>query len=100
MACSYSTYIVVYAISSPLLGRYIDRVSNVNAGDMHSAIYIVGGVHFTILPGIMLIATFIPKGAFSLGPKSLYGETLQSDSRDELAGEVPVKGDKRAVNGL
>src|ERR1700761_5544523 len=48
MAFLYSTYIVTYAICSPLLGRYIDSVSastgGADGGDIHRAIRNVGGV--------------------------------------------------------
>jgi MFS family permease len=52
MAFLYSTYIVLYAIASPLLGRYLDRVyaetgGSKNGGDIHSALVNISGVHFS-----------------------------------------------------
>lgn len=101
MSFLYCTYIVIYAVGGTLLGKYVDAVSNrpenhntdtftpmpgfpsgyVNVRD---AIYNVAGIQFTILAVIMLVATFIPKGSFAWNPSSLYGETLQSDSVDDL----------------
>ena len=62
MSFLYCTYIVLYALLNPLLGRYVDRVYN-NSGetDIHPAIYNVAGVQFTVLCVIMLLATLIPK---------------------------------------
>ncbi|KAK9357133.1 hypothetical protein V1504DRAFT_465609 [Lipomyces starkeyi] len=90
MAFLYSTYIVIYAITSPLLGRYIDMVYNRtgganNGGHIQEAIQNVGGVQFTILFVVIMTATFIPRGAFSLNPKMLFNEKLDED----LDSEVP-----------
>ncbi|KAK9320387.1 hypothetical protein V1517DRAFT_210292 [Lipomyces orientalis] len=84
MAFLYSTYIVIYAITSPLLGRYIDSVYKKtggadNGGDIHEAIQNVGGVQFTIIFVIIVTATFVPQGAFSLNPKMLSNEKLDTD---------------------
>jgi MFS family permease len=88
MAFLYSTYIVVYAIMSPMMGRYIDRVSAANNSDIHSGIFNVGGVQFTILMGIVLFASFIPKGAFAFNPKMLNDENLESKSEENLVDEA------------
>ncbi|KAK9372296.1 uncharacterized protein V1513DRAFT_452809 [Lipomyces chichibuensis] len=84
MAFLYSTYIVIYAITSPLLGRYIDSVyKNTggagNGGNIHEAIQNVGGVQFTIIFVVIMTSTFIPQGAFSLNPKMLSNEKLDKD---------------------
>jgi len=55
MAFLYSTYIVLYAIASPLLGRYIDRVyaetgGSANGGNIHGALVNISGVHFSESP--------------------------------------------------
>ncbi|KAF1811947.1 hypothetical protein P152DRAFT_38893 [Eremomyces bilateralis CBS 781.70] len=71
MAFLYSFYIVTYAICSPLLGKYIDSVSNKNNGDIHQAVRMVGGVHFTVACVLVLCSTFVPKGALSLNPPLL-----------------------------
>jgi MFS family permease len=101
MAFLYSTYIVTYAISSPLLGKYIDNVSSKNKGDIHDAIFNIAGVQFTVLAITILLATFIPQGAFSLNPRSLYGETLQHDeSKDKLVSEDHVAMKYEAETGI
>jgi MFS family permease len=83
MAFLYSTYIVIYAITSPLLGRYIDRVYNrtggSDGGDIHEAIRMVGGIHFTVLFVVIFTSTFIPRGALSFNPKLLNDEDLAKD---------------------
>ncbi|KIX09097.1 uncharacterized protein Z518_00175 [Rhinocladiella mackenziei CBS 650.93] len=84
MAFLHSTYIVIYAICSPLLGRYIDRVyadtgGSDNGGDIHRAIRNVGGVQFTIIMAVVLSATFVPRGALSINPKMLNDEVLDKD---------------------
>ncbi|KAK9357180.1 hypothetical protein V1504DRAFT_482263 [Lipomyces starkeyi] len=83
MAFLYSTYIVIYAILSPILGRYIDSVYNAtggpDGGSINGAILNVGGVQFSIIAVIIMSASFIPRGAFSLNPKMLFNEKLDSD---------------------
>lgn len=87
MAFLYSTYIVTYAIASPLLGRYLDRVYNQtggsNGGDIHTAIRNTAGVQFTIMMGVVLSSTFIPRGALSLNPSMLSDEALDNDLEDD-----------------
>ncbi|OBT40397.1 hypothetical protein VE00_10080 [Pseudogymnoascus sp. WSF 3629] len=54
IAFLYSTYIITYSIASPVLGSYVDRVSAANHGDVHCAVFHVGGgaVHgYRILKG-------------------------------------------------
>jgi hypothetical protein len=80
MSFLYCTYIVTYAIASTFLGQYVDAVGNRpenrNTGtppnypsfpndyvNVRPAIYNVVGVQFTVLAVIMLLATFIPRGA-------------------------------------
>ncbi|EMD00415.1 hypothetical protein BAUCODRAFT_566100 [Baudoinia panamericana UAMH 10762] len=83
MSFLYSTYIVIYAIASPTLGRYVDSVYNrtggSRGGDIHGAIYNVAGVQFTVLTCVVIASTFIPKGAIAFNPPALYGERLDSD---------------------
>ncbi|XP_055331841.1 uncharacterized protein LOC129583865 [Paramacrobiotus metropolitanus] len=87
MAFLYSTYIIIYAIISPLLGTYLDQVyartGGANGGDVHEAIIYVGGVHFTIIAVCVMSATFIPKGSFSLCPTILSDEDLEKEGPDE-----------------
>lgn len=79
MAFLYSTYIVIYAITSPLLGKYIDKVSKRNKGNISEAFKNIAGVQFTIIAILILAATFIPKGALSFNPDTLYGERLDKE---------------------
>lgn len=80
MAFLYSTYITLYAVTSPILGRYIDSVykqtGGADGGDVHSAILNVGGLQFTLISALMMASTFIPSGAFALNPKMLSDETV------------------------
>ncbi|KLJ09222.1 hypothetical protein EMPG_15363 [Blastomyces silverae] len=84
MAFLYTTYIVLYAITSPVLGRYIDHVFNEsggteNGGDIHLAILNIGAVQFTILSVVILAATFVPQGAFAFNPDLLFDEQLDTE---------------------
>ncbi|EAT91225.1 hypothetical protein HBI56_017360 [Parastagonospora nodorum] len=89
MAFLYSTYIVTYAIASVCLGTYIDRVSDRNNDEVQSAIFSVAGVQFTVIFVLVMTATFVPKGAFSLNPKMLSEEDLDTDLEDEDLEYVP-----------
>lgn len=77
MAFLYSTYITIYAIAGPLLGRYIDRVSATNNKDISPAIYNIAGVQFSVLSVVIIMATFIPKGAWKFNPNEISGQSLQ-----------------------
>jgi hypothetical protein len=83
MAFLYSTYIVIYAIASPLLGRYIDsvyaRTGGSNGGDIRGAIQNTAGVQFTLITVIVLCSTFVPRGALAFNPKMLNDEVLDKD---------------------
>ncbi|RPB29429.1 MFS general substrate transporter [Terfezia boudieri ATCC MYA-4762] len=75
MAFLYSTYILIYAILSPVLGGYVDRFLK-NGGTAQDALKNVGGIQFTVICAILLASTFIPAGAFAFNPKLLFGEDL------------------------
>ncbi|KAI5857275.1 hypothetical protein BZA05DRAFT_169902 [Tricharina praecox] len=102
MAFLYSTYIVLYAIASPLLGRYIDHVyaetgGSSDGGDIHGAIKNVAGVHFTIIFAIIMAATFVPKGSLSFNPSMLNNQDLETEVKahlgiDELEGVIEKDG--------
>lgn len=77
MAFLYSTYIIIYAIANPLIGKYIDRVSAANDGDIHSAVRNFAGVQFTVIAVVIMAATFIPHGSLSLNPHMLFNENLE-----------------------
>ncbi|KIW92568.1 uncharacterized protein Z519_06415 [Cladophialophora bantiana CBS 173.52] len=94
--------IVIYAICSPLLGRYIDRVyaekGGPDGGNIHRAIRNVGGVQFTVLMAVVLASTFIPKGALSFNPKILNDEVLDHDiDHDADDGFVDEKKRKASI---
>jgi MFS family permease len=67
MAFLYSSYIILYAILNPLLGKYIDSIYNTNQTIRPALIYTVG-VQITIISIIVAASTFIPKGSFKLNP--------------------------------
>ncbi|KAF1829415.1 hypothetical protein BDW02DRAFT_509979 [Decorospora gaudefroyi] len=89
MAFLYCTYIVTYAIASVSLGTYIDRVSDRNNEQIHGAILNVAGVQFTIIFALVMTSTIVPKGAFSLNPRMLSEEYLDTDLEDEELEYVP-----------
>ncbi|KAL1795834.1 hypothetical protein ACET3X_006058 [Alternaria dauci] len=89
MAFLYSTYIVTYAIASVSLGTYIDRISDRHNDQIHGAILNVAAVQFTIICVLVMTSTFVPKGAFSLNPKMLNEEDLDTDLEDEDLEYVP-----------
>ncbi|KAF8473985.1 major facilitator superfamily domain-containing protein [Kalaharituber pfeilii] len=87
MAFLYSTYIVLYAILQPVLGRYVD--DEIKNGDgAHAALRNVAGVQFSVLCGILLLSTFIPRGALAVNPALLDGEKLEG----EVPGDLEMKG--------
>lgn len=90
MAFLYSTYIVIYAIANPLIGRYIDRVSKENDGDIHSAVRNFAGVQFTVIGIVIMAATFIPHGSLALNPRMLFNENLDGPVEST---ETLVQGD-------
>jgi MFS family permease len=67
MAFLYSSYIIIYAILNPLLGKYIDSVYDKDQTIRPAFIYTVG-VQITIVSIIVAASTFIPKGSFKLNP--------------------------------
>ena len=83
MAFLYSSYIVIYTVTAKLLGDYIDRV--VTRGDsVQDALVHVAGAHFTVLSGIILISTFVPRGAFAFNPQMVDILEQRLNSTDSL----------------
>jgi hypothetical protein len=89
MAFLYSTYIVLNAVFSSVLGSVIDKDFKKNKNILYS-LKTVGGAHFTVACGIIFLSTFIPKGAFAFNPKNIGGTigsaqapTSEGDSEDE-----------------
>ncbi|PPQ82284.1 hypothetical protein CVT25_008434 [Psilocybe cyanescens] len=83
MAFLYSTYIVLNAVFSSVLGKVFDKDFTKNGNIIYS-LKMVGGVHFSVACGIILLSTFIPKGAFAINPKSL-GPVGTPESRNETS---------------
>ncbi|KAJ2921518.1 hypothetical protein H1R20_g15572, partial [Candolleomyces eurysporus] len=84
MAFLYTTYIVLNAFLSVVLGHVIDNDLEANNNIIQS-LKTVGGVHFTVACALVLASTFVPKGAFSFNPKALGrittgGTPVHSDS--------------------
>ncbi|KAH7356981.1 hypothetical protein BKA65DRAFT_580217 [Rhexocercosporidium sp. MPI-PUGE-AT-0058] len=95
MSCLYSTYIVLYAIMSPSLGNYIDGAFK-EKSDVHEAMNYVAGVQFSAIAGVILVATFVPKGSSAFNPKKLNGD-MRADDEDfqeqkEVDSEVDAPG--------
>lgn len=92
MAFLYSFYIVTYAISGTLLGRYLDGVynksgGNSDGGEIRDGLLFTAGVQMTIISVLVLAATFVPRGALAFNPKmisdeSLEGEDVEMEGRD------------------
>jgi hypothetical protein len=96
IAFLYSTYIITYSIASPVLGSYVDRVSAANHGDVHCAVFHVGGVQFTVIACTVMLATFIPRGSFSLNPQILEGEDLEAYRVRDMEERPPQKTEGRS----
>ena len=88
MAFLYSFYIVVYAILGTVLGRYLDGLYNasggVNGGDIRGGLVYTVGVQFTVIAGLVLVATFVPRGALAFNPRMVSGENLERPLHEEV----------------
>ncbi|CAF4017044.1 unnamed protein product, partial [Adineta steineri] len=85
MAFLYSTYIIIYSIANPLLGRHIDYVYNTH-GTVQSALIYTAAVPLTITVIVMFAATFIPKGAIAFNPVLIDEDEsiITNDNREKL----------------
>ena len=95
MAFLYSTYIVIFAICSPLLGRYIDSVyartgGSEGGGNIFGAILNTAGVQFTVIMAVVLASTFIPRGSLAFNPKMLNDEALDKDLHHDSEGKTDL----------
>jgi len=93
MAFLYASYVVFNAVLSSVLGKVIDS-DFVATRTITASLRQVGGIQFSVCCGIILLATFIPKGAFALNPKKLVG---QSDDINILDGAVIKQGGSTAA---
>ena len=78
MAFLYSTYIIIYSIANPFLGRHIDHAFNAT-GSIRSSLIYTAAVQLTVIFVIMVAATFIPKGSVAFNP------TIIDDDGEESA---------------
>jgi hypothetical protein len=88
MAFLYTTYIVTYALASPTLGAYIDRVyaqtgGAQNGGHIQGAMVYVAGVQYSVMALVIFSSTFVPSGSFSLNPKLLFDQRLDVELEQE-----------------
>ncbi|KAG0015943.1 hypothetical protein BGZ81_011466 [Podila clonocystis] len=99
MAFLYVTYIVLYAVLGVVLGSAIDAANS--KGDIHPALRDVGGVMYSVVAVILMLSTFIPKGAFALNPDIIDNVEIRDDDVDaDLAafgGEFKKEGQKQEV---
>ncbi|WEW56260.1 hypothetical protein PRK78_001699 [Emydomyces testavorans] len=95
MACLYTTYIIIYAITSPILGQYIDDVyietGGSKGGNIHEAILYVAGVQYSVMALIIFASTFVPQGALALNPKLLFNQNLDADLDVCEIGSIDMK---------
>jgi MFS family permease len=81
MSFLYSSYIIIYAIANPFLGKYIDNIYKFR-GTIRPALFYTVAVQFTIIMIIVLVSTFIPPGAFAFNPEITDDKEDSSDETD------------------
>ncbi|KAK0530548.1 hypothetical protein OC835_003977 [Tilletia horrida] len=89
MAFLYVLYIVIYALVSTFLGRWVDSQVRAFKGaatvaPAQNALKYVGGVHFTVLAVIIIASTFIPRGALAFNPRA-EGDLACPNEDEEIA---------------
>lgn len=89
MAFLYSSYIVMNAILSSVLGKVIDNDFTKNK-NIYRSLRRVGGLQFSVSSAIILASTFIPYNAFALNPKAIGDIKLlgDPDSGDDSGSET------------
>lgn len=107
MAFLYSFYIVTYAIVGTLLGRYLDGVYNATGGSagggrIDGGLVYTAGVQFTVIAGLVMASTFVPKGALAFNPKMLEGDGLEGTERrsEESESVEPFPGGSKQKQSL
>ena len=68
MSFLYSSYIIINAVLSSVLGSIIDADFTANR-NIYSALTKICGIQFSVCAGIIMISTFIPRGAFAFNPR-------------------------------
>lgn len=81
---------MTYAVLSSVLGKWVDKQlaglkgNAVTAAAARDALKYIGGVQFSILAVVVILSTFIPRGALSFNPKLIEGHNSVDE---EAAGE-------------
>lgn len=96
MSFLYSSYIVMNAVFSSVLGAVVDKEFTAE-GNIYTSLQMVGGVHFTVCSVIIFLATFIPKGSFALNPKAIDGIRNEQEFSEDASVGSDVKGDTEAA---
>ncbi|KAF9921048.1 hypothetical protein FBU30_008967 [Linnemannia zychae] len=94
MAFLYSFYIILYAVLGPLLGKHIDYVKSSNAGDIRPALRNVGGIMYTVVCVVLLLATFIPKGSFAINPDLIDGNQIEDEEEEYRRQQAALQQDE------
>ena len=94
MAFLYSFYIVTYAVAGTLLGRYLDGVYNKtggknHGGDIRTGLIFTAGVQMSVISLLVMVSTFVPKGALAFNPKMISDEPLDDDMHIEIEEQRP-----------
>ena len=86
MAFLYSSYIILYAILNPLLGRYIDSVYNAT-GSVRPALLNTAAIQLTVIAVIVFFSTFVPKGAIAWNPDLINDDepTTTTTTKDKTS---------------
>jgi hypothetical protein len=93
MAFLYSSYVVMNAICSSVLGKVIDNDFTTHK-NIVSSLRRVGGIQYSVCCGIIFFASFIPKGAFSFNPKAIEGVRSEQEF-DEDASVERIEDEKK-----
>ncbi|KAJ3296460.1 hypothetical protein HK104_001599 [Borealophlyctis nickersoniae] len=75
MSFLYVTYIVIYAIISPVIGSWLDSLPDATKNQDY--FFWIGGVMFSACGVLIFLSTFWPKGSFAFNP------TLEEDYPEE-----------------
>lgn len=58
---------MIFAVVTPLLGKFADN----SAERPRDTIHALGAIQFTVLAGVLLASSLIPRGSFAINPKVL-----------------------------
>jgi hypothetical protein len=92
MAFLYSSYIIIYAILNPILGKYIDHVYN-TTGSVRPALLNTAAIQLTIILILVFLSTFIPKGSFHFNPILIDQDDQPNDIKQKT-----IQADKSISN--